>query len=92
MPDKTPELNADGFVPGQTVSFEEIKAAEYARRQKPAEDAGSAEPNIPETPEDIDALERDDVIALLKGHGVEKPKGKIGNLKADLKKIMFTSL
>lgn len=46
---------------------------------------------IPETPEDIDALDRDAVVALLKSHGVEKPKGKIDDLKDDLKKIMFVN-
>ncbi|MEO1108268.1 MAG: hypothetical protein AAFX90_10130 [Pseudomonadota bacterium] len=44
---------------------------------------------VPGSPEDVDALERDDVVELLKAHGVESPKGKVDELKAALKQVMF---
>ncbi|WP_299945344.1 hypothetical protein [uncultured Ruegeria sp.] len=44
---------------------------------------------IPESPEDIDGLKKAELEELLKRHGVENLKGKVDELKAALKQVMF---
>ena len=55
-------------------------------------DDADDEPKIPESAADIDKLKKDDLVELLKANGVENPTGNVPDMKADLKKIMFTSL
>ncbi|WP_353338576.1 hypothetical protein [Pelagimonas sp. KU-00592-HH] len=49
-----------------------------------------AEP--PRSAEDVDKLLKSDLVNFLKGHGVEDPKGKVPELREQLKAIMFTNL
>lgn len=45
-----------------------------------------------ETPEDIDKLNKPDVIEYLAAHGVKDAEGKVGELREQLKALMFTDL
>ncbi len=69
------ELNKDGFAPGQELGF-----ADLMRLRKKA--------SVP-TREEIEDMERDDVIALLEANGVEDPKGKISDLRKRLNAIFY---
>ncbi|GAA6196686.1 hypothetical protein NBRC116598_21300 [Pseudophaeobacter arcticus] len=77
------DKNNDGFEPGQDLSFADL----MAMRAKGGEESMSAP-----TREDIDEMDRDGVIALLKAHGVEDAKGKIADLRKRLTSIMFVDL
>jgi hypothetical protein len=46
----------------------------------------------PPSREDIAEMGREDVIDLLKAHGVDAPKGKVDDLRARLISIMFADL
>ncbi|KII11762.1 hypothetical protein [Phaeobacter sp. S60] len=72
--------NNDGFVPGQDLSFADLMAMRAAK--------ASGAPSR----EDIAEMGREDVIDLLKAHGVDAPKGKVDDLRARLISIMFADL
>lgn len=74
------EKNKDGFKPGQDLSFADLM---QMRATKPT--------GAP-TREDIAKMSREDVVELLKAHGVEAPKGKLDDLRENLIAIMFMDL
>lgn len=90
--------NKDGFEPGQTLSFEDLLAmrAIAARpvgglvaKLHPHESVVGDAGNVPQTPEVITMMPKAEVIGWLKAHGVEKPEGKVGDLRKQLIAIMF---
>ena len=85
------KTNDDGFEPGQPVTFDQIQRAE-AKRRMGAPKRENPDPKIPVTPEGIEKLKKPDLIELLKAHGVEKPEGKVDDMKARLKSVMFVDL
>jgi len=85
------KMNDDGLEAGKSVTFEQIQQAE-AKRRMIATKANDQKPKIPENPEDIDELKKADLVELLKAHGDDKPEGKVSELKAQLKAVMFSGL
>lgn len=63
--------NKDGFAPGQDLSFADLMAMRAAKAAAPA---------VPSR-EEIESMERDEVIGHLKASGVDDPKGKIADLR-----------
>ena len=73
--------NKDGFVPGQEVTWEQMVAANAARRK--AESAPA-----PITRESIAKMKKGDLVELLEAHGADA-SGSVEDLRARLVSVMF---
>lgn len=74
-PERKAELIAQGF---------QIIDAVFAPKDEP-----SGNPDNVPTREDIAKMPKSEVVEWLEAHGVEKPEGKLADLRADLIRMMF---
>ena len=82
----TVKVKADTAKGSRIINESDFNGAVHVLFDAPAPDP------IPATPEDIDKMKRGELVALLKAHGVEKPKGKACDLKTKIKSLMFVGL
>jgi hypothetical protein len=69
--------NRDGFEPGQELSFQDLAAMRSKSASKP------------NTLEELATLKKGELEALLRAEGIDKPEGKVEELREQLTAILF---